>query len=70
MEQGYGDGDVLAYPSKVRKGFIIGDDPSVYVVGHGACVATVSVAFDLPIDQRVFPNELLSSFIDLPLLGF
>ena len=69
MEQGYGDGDVLAYPSKVRKGFIIGDDPSVYVTGHGACAPTISAAFDLPIDLRLFPHKLLSGFIDLPLLG-
>ena len=36
MEQGYCGGDVLACPSKVGKGFIIGDDPLVYVAGHGA----------------------------------
>ena len=70
MEQGHGSGDVLARSSKVRKGFIIGNDPSVYVAGHGACVPTVSTAFDLPIDQRVFPNKLLSSLVDLPFSGF
>ena len=70
MEQGHCGGDVLACPSEVRKGFIIGDDPLIYVMGHGACVSTVSTAFDLPIDQRVFPNKLLSSFVDLLLLGF
>ena len=69
MEQGYGDGDVLAYPSKVRKGFIIGDDPSVYVAGHNACVPTVSTAFDLPIDLRAFPHKLDSGFLDLPRSG-
>ena len=31
--------------------------------------ATVSVAFDLPIDLHVFSNELLSGFVDLPLSG-
>ena len=70
MKQGCCGGNVLAYLSKVRKGFVIGDDPSVYVAGHGACVPTLFAAFDLPIDQRVFPNQLLSGFIDLPLLGF
>ena len=65
MEQGYGGDDVLARPSEVRKGFIVGDDPSVHVAGYGACVA-----FDLPIHQRVFPNKLLSGLIDLPFLGF
>ena len=53
----------------MRKGFIIGDDPSVHITGHGACVPTVSVALDLPIDLRVLPNKLLSGFIYLPLLG-
>ena len=54
---------------KVRKGCTIGDDPLVYITGHGACVPTISMAFDLPINFRVFPNKLLSSFVDLPLLG-
>ena len=70
MKQGHCGGDVLACPSEVRKGFIIGDDPSVYVTGFGACAPTVSVAFDLSIDQCIFPNKLLSGFIDLSLLGF
>ena len=70
MKQGHGSGDVLARPSEVRKGFIFGDDPSVYVAGHDACVPTVSAVFNLLINQRVFLNKLLSSFIDLPLLGF
>ena len=58
MEQGHYGGDVLAYPSEVRKGFIIGDDPSVHVTGHGACARTISAAFNLPIDLRVLPNKL------------
>ena len=70
MEQGRGGGDVLACPSEVRKGFIISDDPSVHVAGYGACVPTVSVAFDLPIHQRVFPNKLLFGLVDLSFLGF
>ena len=69
MEQGHCSGDVLACPSEVRKGFIIGDDPSVYITGHGACAPTVSMAFDLPIDLHVFPHKLLSGFINLPLSG-
>ena len=70
MEQGHCGGDVLACPSEVRKGFIIGDNPLVYVMGHGVCAPTVSVVFDLLIDLRVFPNKLLSGFVDLPLSGF
>ena len=69
MEQGRCGSDVLACPNDVRKGFIVGDDPSVHVMGHGACAPTVSVAFDLSIDLRVFPQKLLSGFIDLPLSG-
>ena len=69
MKQGYCGSDVLACPSKVRKGSIIGDDPLVYVTVHGTCVPTVSAAFDFPIDLHVFPNKMLSGFVDLPLLG-
>ena len=69
MEQSRCGGDVLACPSDVGKGFIIGDDPSVYVTGHGACVPAISVAFDLLIDLHVLLNKLLSGFVYLPLLG-
>ena len=69
IEQGRRSGDVLAYLSEVGKGFIIGDDPSVHVMGPGACAPTVSAVFDLSIDFRVFLNKLLSGFVDLPLLG-
>ena len=63
-------GDVLAHLSEVRKGFTIGDDPSVYIVLHGACVPSVSEAFGLPIHQRVFPNKLLFSLVDLLFTSF
>ena len=53
----------------MRKGFIIGDDPSIHITGHGTCAPTVSALFDLPIDLHVFPHKLESSFIDLPLSG-
>ena len=59
----------MACLSEVRKGFIVGDDPSVYVTGHGMCAPTVSAAFDLPIDLRVFLYKCESGLIDLPLLG-
>ena len=70
MEQGHCGGNVLACPNKVRKGFIIGNDPSVHVMGHGACVPTVSTAFDLSIHQLVFPDKLLSGLVDLLFSGF
>ena len=69
MEQGCCGGNVLACPSEVRKGFIIGDDPSVHVTGHDVCASTVFAAFDLSIDLHVLLNKLLSSFVYLPLLG-
>jgi len=67
MEQGHCGGDILACPSEVRKGFIIGDDPSVYITSHGACAPTVSTTFDLLIDLHVLLNKLLSGFVYLPL---
>ena len=69
MEQGHCGGDVLAHPGEARKGFIISDDPLIYLMGHDACAPTIFTAFDLAIDLRVFPHKLLSSFIDLQLLG-
>ena len=69
MEQGRCGGNVLACPSEVRKGFIVGDDPLVHVTGHNSCAPTVSAAFDLPIDLRVLLNKLLSGFVYLPLSG-
>ena len=69
MEQGHRGGDVLACSDKLRKGFIIGDDPSVHITGPGMWAPTVSVAFDLSIDLRALPHKLDSGFLDLPLLG-
>jgi hypothetical protein len=69
MEQGHHGGDVLACPSKVRKGSIIGDDPLVYVTGRGVCAPAVSMTFDLAIDFHVFPHELLSGLVNLQLLS-
>ena len=69
MKQGRCDGDVLACPSEARKGFIVSDDPSVYVTGHGVCAPTVSTTFDLLIDLHVLLNKLLSGFVYLLLLG-
>ena len=56
MKQGRRSGDVLACPSKVREGPIIGEDPLVYIIGHGACVPTVSMTVDFLIDLAVLPN--------------
>jgi len=69
MEQGRHGSNVLAHPSEVRKGFIVGDDPSVHVTGPGARAPTVSVVFDLPIDLCALPHKLDSGFLDLPLSG-
>jgi len=69
MEQGHHGGDVLACLSEARKAFIVGDDPSVHIMGHGACAPTISTVFDLSIDLRALPHKLDSGFLDLPLLG-
>ena len=68
-EQGRRSSDVLACPSEVWDGFIVLDDPLVYVTGHGACTPTVSVALDLSIELRVFLLELESCFLELLVLG-
>ena len=69
MKQGCCGGDVLTCPSEVRKGFTIGDDPSVHVMGHGVCMPTISAAFDLLIDLHVLSNKLLPGFVYFPLSG-
>ena len=69
MKQGCCGGVVLACSNEVRKGFTVGDDPSVYVVGHGACVPTISAVLDLLVDLHVLPNKLLSGFVYFPLSG-
>ena len=70
MEQGHHGGDVLPCPGKAREGFIVDDDPPVYVVGHGACTPTVSMALDLPMKLRAFLPELESCILDLLVSGF
>ena len=70
MEQGRCNGDVLACLGETREGFTIGDDPLVYIAGHGACTPTVSMAFDLPIMLHTFLLGLKSRFLDLLVSGF
>ena len=70
MEQGYHDCDVLACPDEAREGFIIRDDPSVHIVGHGACAPAVSMALDLPIKLRALLLQLESRFLELLVSGF
>ena len=69
MEQGHRGSDVQARSDKMREGFIVGDDPSVHVVGHGACAPTISMALDLSLEFRVFLLELESRFLKLLVLG-
>ena len=63
-------GYVMTGAGEVWEAIVVLDDPPMYVAGHDTCVPTISTVFDLPIDQCVFPNKLLSNFVDLPLLGF
>jgi len=64
-EQGRRDSDILARLGKVWEGFIILDDPPVYIAGHGACTPAVSMALDLLLELRAFLLELESCFLEL-----
>ena len=70
MEQGRHGDDVLACLGEGRKGFIISDDPSVYITVHGACAPTIFVELDLSIELRAFLHKLESRFLNLLLSGF
>jgi len=70
MEQGRRGGDVLACPDEAREGFIICDDPSVHITGHGACAPTVSMALDLSIEFSALLLKLESRFLELLVSGF
>ena len=67
-EQGCHDSDVLACPGEVWEGFIILNDPSVHVAGHGACMPVVSVALNLLLELCAFLLELESCFFELLVL--
>ena len=69
LEQGGRSSDVLARSGEVRECFIVIDDLSVHVAGHGACTPTVSVALDLSIELRAFLLELESCFLELLVPG-
>jgi len=53
----------------VWEGFVVLDDPSVHVAGHGACTPTVSMTLDLSIELRAFLLELESCFLELLMPG-
>ena len=42
----------------------------VHVMGHGACMPTVSMVLDLSIELYAFLLELESCFLDLSVSGF
>ena len=65
LEQGYHSSDVLACLGEVWEGFIVLDDSSVHVTGHGARMPTVSMALEL----RAFLLELEPCFLDLLVPG-
>ena len=69
MDQGGHNSDVMAHPSEVWEGFIVRDDPSVHIVGHGACTPIVSMALDLPIELHTFLPELELLFLELLVSG-
>ena len=68
-KQGHHSSDVLACPGEVWEGFVILDDPSVHITGHGTCTPTVSMALDLSLKLCSFLLELESCFLELLVLG-
>ena len=64
-KQGRSSSDVLACPGEVWEGFVILDDPSIHVAGHGVRRPTIYVALDLSLELRVFLLELESCFLKL-----
>ena len=64
-EQGRRGSDVLACLGEVWEGFIVLDDPSIHVAGHGARTPVVSMALDLLLELRAFLLELESCFLKL-----
>ena len=64
-EQGRCGSDVLACSDEVWQGFVILDDPSVHVVGHGMRTPTVSMALDISLELHAFLLELESCFFEL-----
>ena len=47
------------------EGFIVLDDPSVHIAGHGTRTPTISVALNLSLELRAFLLELESCFFEL-----
>ena len=64
-KQGRRSSYVLARPGEVWEGFIVLDDPSVHVAGHGARTPAVSMALNLLLELRAFLLELESCFLEL-----
>ena len=64
-EQGRRGSDVLACSGEVWEGFVVLDDPPVYVAGHGARTPIVYVALDLSLELRVLLLKLESCFFEL-----
>ena len=64
-EQGYRGSYVLTCLSKVREAFVILDDPLVYVVGDGACAATIPAMLDLAFELRELLLQLEARIFEL-----
>ena len=62
MEQGHHGNDVLACPGEVWEGFVILDDPSVHIEGHGTRRPTIFVVLDLSLELCAFLLELESCY--------
>jgi len=49
----------------VWEGFVVLNDPTIHVAGHGECTPTVSVALDLLLELHMFLLELESCLFEL-----
>ena len=68
-KQGCRGSDVLACSGEVWEGFVILDDPSVHITGHGVRMPTVFMALDLSFELHAFLLELESCILKLLVLG-
>ena len=68
-EEGHHGSDVLACPGEVWEGFIILNDPSVHIIGHGTRMPTVSMALNLLLELRAFLLEMELCFLELLVPG-
>ena len=65
LMQGRHGSDVLASSGEVWEGFVVLDDPRVHVMGHSACMPTISMVLDLSLELYAFLLKQESCFFEL-----